>query len=95
MIRRSLWHFLPGTPLTALASHGIPWWAATALACLGPTAYICRSVLLYKISKKELDLANKALDKAPAAQAAAVVAAVTSHGTSSPPPSPRRRPPAK
>jgi hypothetical protein len=73
MIRRTLWHFLPGTPLTALAVHGIPWWGTAALICLGPIAYMCRLIVLYR-------LANKALDKAPPSQVAAVMTAVTGHG---------------
>jgi hypothetical protein len=73
MIRRTLWYSLPGTPLTALAVHGIPWWGTIVLACLGPIAYICRLILLYR-------LANKALDKAPPTQMAAVMTAITGHG---------------
>jgi hypothetical protein len=74
VIRRALRLTLPGSPLTALAVHGIPWWATMILIGLGPTAYICRILAVYK-------LANKALDKAPPAQMAAVMTAVTGHGS--------------
>jgi hypothetical protein len=74
MMRRALWHALPGSPLTALAVHGIPWWATMIAVSLGPAAYICRQILLFK-------LANKALDKATPAQIAAVMTAITGHGS--------------
>jgi hypothetical protein len=74
MIRRALWHALPGSPLTALAVHGIPWWGTMILIGFGLVAYICRLLALYR-------LASKALDKAPPAQMAAVMTAVTGHGS--------------
>jgi hypothetical protein len=77
VIRRALRLTLAGSPLTALAVHGIPWWDPMILAGLGPAIYICRLLLLYR-------LANKALDKAPPTQVAAVMTAITGHGSNPP-----------
>jgi hypothetical protein len=81
MTRAQPWAELMTHRLLTVA-HAMPWWAAIP-ASLGPTSYICRMLLQYK-------LASKALDKAPSRDIAAVMAAISNPG-----PGPHLRAPRK
>jgi hypothetical protein len=57
---------------TLLPLHAMPWWACLTIALTGPAAYICRNILLYRLTRQ-------AITKATPTQLPAIINAITGH----------------
>jgi hypothetical protein len=64
-----------GSPLTLLASApGMPWWACVTVALSGPSAYICRIIVDWRLNVM-------AITKVEPEQVPALMAAITGNPT--------------
>jgi hypothetical protein len=74
---REVWWTTASTlaPVMSLAAHSLPVWIIAVCACAGPVAYICRQIIMYKLTQK-------AIEKAPSSQMAAIMQVVANDSRS-------------